>query len=82
MESKEKHGLVGLTPEVNFTNILQAAFMRADPKSAKKLLNWTVFFALLGSGQVKTVGEIDPRSQFHLNFKSSFSADFRLPKNY
>ena len=40
-------------PGVNFTNILQAAFTRADPKSAIKLLNLTVFFALLGSASVK-----------------------------
>ena len=38
---------------VNFTNILQAAFTCADPKSAIKLLNLTVFFALLGSAHVK-----------------------------
>ena len=37
----------------NFTNILPAAFVRADPKSAIKLLNLTVFFALLGSVRVK-----------------------------
>ena len=38
---------------VNFTNILRAAFTGADPKSAIKLLNLTVFFALLGSARVK-----------------------------
>ena len=38
---------------VDFTNVLQAAFTHADPKSAKKLLYLTVFFALLGSVQVK-----------------------------
>ena len=38
---------------VNFTNVLWAAFTPADPKSAKKLLNLTVFFALLGSACVK-----------------------------
>ena len=40
-------------PWVNFTNVLQAAFTRADPKSVIKLLNLTVFFALLGSGRVE-----------------------------
>ena len=40
-------------PRVNFTNILRAAFTRVDPKSAKKMLNLTVFFALLGSVRVK-----------------------------
>jgi len=38
---------------MNFTNILSAAFMRVDPKSAKKTDNLTVFFALLGSAPVK-----------------------------
>ena len=38
---------------VNFTNILQAAFILADPESAKKLLDSTVFFALLVSASVK-----------------------------
>jgi len=31
-------------PGVNFTNILQEAFMHADPKSAKKTAGLTVFF--------------------------------------
>ena len=39
--------------QVNFTNILWAAFMGADHKSAIKLLNLTVFFALLGYACVK-----------------------------
>ena len=37
---------------VNFINILRAAFMLADPKSAKKLLDLTVFFELLGSARL------------------------------
>jgi len=40
-------------PGVNFTNVLQAAFMLVDPKSAKKQLELTVFFALLGPASVK-----------------------------
>ena len=44
---------VCIHPGVNFTNVLQAAFMCADPKSALKLLNLTVFFSLLGSSRVK-----------------------------
>ena len=40
-------------PGVNFTNVLGAAFMHTDPKSAIKLLNLTVFLALLGSSGVK-----------------------------
>ena len=45
--------LLSLLPGVNFTNVLQASFMRADPKSATKLINLTVFFALLGSARLK-----------------------------
>ena len=44
----------GKSEGVNFTNILRAGFMCADPKSAIKLLNLTVFFALLGSSCVKS----------------------------
>jgi len=35
--------LVKLTPGVNFTNILHAAFIRPYPKSEKKTDNLTVF---------------------------------------
>jgi len=35
------------------TNILRLAFTRADPKSAIKTDNLTIFFALLGSARVK-----------------------------
>ena len=35
--------MIELTPGVYFTNILRAAFTRADPKMQKKLLNLTVF---------------------------------------
>ena len=38
---------------VNFTNVLRAAFTRADPKSAKKTVKLSSFFALLGSASVK-----------------------------
>ena len=41
------------TPGVNFTNILRAAFTRADPKSAKKTVKLSSFIALLGSARVK-----------------------------
>jgi len=36
--------LMNLTPGVNYTNFLQAAFMNADPKSTKKTNDLTVFF--------------------------------------
>ena len=38
---------------VNFTNILQAVFTRADPKSAEKTVKLSSFFALLGSSRVE-----------------------------
>jgi hypothetical protein len=40
-------------PEVNFINLLQAAFTHADPKSAKKTVKLSVFFTLLGSASAK-----------------------------
>jgi len=60
-------------PGVNFTNVLRAAFTRADPKSAKKLLNLTVFFALLGSACVKAACRT--LMKFHHHFISSFGAN-------
>ncbi len=42
-----------MTPGVNFSNILHAAFTHADPKSASNTFKPSVFFALLGSGRVK-----------------------------
>ena len=40
-------------PGVDITNILRAAFMRADPKTAKKTVKLSGFIALLGSARVK-----------------------------
>jgi len=42
-----------VTPGVNFTNDLCAAFMWAYPESAKKSENLTAFFALSGSVRAK-----------------------------
>ena len=44
-----------MAPGVNFINVLLAAFTHEDPERAKKQLNLTVFFALLGSARVKAV---------------------------
>jgi len=41
------------TTGVNFINVLQAAFVLADPKSAKETVKLSVFFALLGSALAK-----------------------------
>jgi len=48
--------LMKSTPDFNVNNILRAAFTRADPKSAKKTDDLTVFFALLGSVRSKAAG--------------------------
>ncbi len=40
-------------PWVNFYNVLQAAFMLADPESAKKTVKFLVFSLLLGSARAK-----------------------------
>ena len=52
-------------PGVDFTIILRAAFTQANPKSAKKTVRSSSFFALLGSVSLKAVhkhiDEIDPR---------------------
>ena len=61
LKLREKQG-------VNFTNILRAAFMRTEPKSAKKTVNLSSFFALLGSAGVKAAQieiERETRGQFH-----------------
>jgi len=51
-------------PVVNFTNVLRATFVQADPISAKDTLWLDGLFALLGSVHMKTFhnhfGEIDP----------------------
>ena len=42
-----------LHPGVNSTNILRAAFTRADPKIVKKTVKLSSFIALLGSAHIK-----------------------------
>ena len=63
---------------VNFTNFLQAAFTLADPKSAIKLLNLSVFFAHLGSSRIKAAHrmllKLTPSSQ-------SYKRNLILKKN-
>jgi len=56
--------LIKSTPaEVNFTNILLEAFTRADPKSAKKTYDLTVFFVLLGSAHIKALCKMFGKSK-------------------
>ena len=57
--------LVKWSPDVNFINVLQAAFTHADPKRTKKTVKSGSFFVLSGSVCVKAthkhVDEIKPR---------------------
>ena len=46
------------TAGVNFINILRAAFTSADPKSAKKTVKLSSFFALLGYASVKAASKM------------------------
>ena len=69
-------------PVVNFTNILQAAFTRADPKSAKQLLNWIVFFALLGSARVKAACRTLVKLTPGVNFTNILPAAFFVIKGF
>ncbi len=50
-------------PGVNFIKVLRAAFARADPKSAKKTVKLSVFFALLGSAHIKASRKIFGETQ-------------------
>jgi len=63
--------LVKSTLGVNFTNLLHAAFMLIDPKSAKNTVKPSVIFALLGSARIKAerkhVCEIDTWSLLPIN---------------
>jgi len=47
--------LMKLTTGLNFTNILQVAFMSTDPKSTKNTVNLSVNFVLLGYACLKAV---------------------------
>jgi len=66
----------GVHSVVHFINMLWAAFTSADPESAKKTDNLTVFFALFGSACVKAlckhVDEIDYRCRYSITFRASF----------
>jgi hypothetical protein len=50
--------LMKLTTGVDFTNILHAAFRRADPISSKKTNGLTLFYAILGSALVNSASKM------------------------
>jgi len=55
MTSHVSGGHLQVSPGVDFTNILRAAFTLSDPKSTKKTDGLTVFFALFGFSRIKAV---------------------------
>ena len=68
------------SPGVNYINVLLATFTLEDPKSAKQLLDLTVFFALLGSAGVRaaahrTLVKLIPTRTFDFNSLISFVLD-------
>jgi len=70
-----RHPIPG-SPGANFTNILQAAFICADPKSVKETDSLTVFFALLWSAclkaLIKMLMKLTPGVNFTHNFEHFF----------
>jgi len=60
LKALNKHvGEIDPCPGVNFTNIRQAAFMHADPKSAKRQWSCRRLFVLLGPACIKAAHEHD-----------------------
>jgi len=59
---------------VNFINILRAAFAPVDPKSIKRYwqLDWILTLLWATGIELKYVGEIEPRCQFHQHFTCAF----------
>jgi len=47
-----------MSSRVNFTNILRAAFMHTDPKSAKRQSSHEYFSVLIGSAWVKAARKV------------------------
>jgi hypothetical protein len=83
-KKKESKAFPNSIAGVNFINILHIAFKHADPKSAKKTVKFSVFFAILGSACAKAacrmLVKLTPGShllcmsdgQFHQHFTSRF----------
>jgi len=69
--------LMKLTPGVNFTNIIWAAFTHADPQSAKKTVKLSVFFALSGSAHAKagrkTMMKLTPSLSLFMTISTCFN---------
>jgi len=54
----------------HFIHILRAAFTRADPESAKKIDNLTVFFVLLESAYAKAAHRMLMKLTHGVNFNN------------
>jgi len=70
---------------VIFTNILRAAFLHADPKSAKKTDNLNVFLALSGSARAKAAQKMLVKltpGQYHDSTSKSCWQRANLPTFY
>jgi len=61
---------------VNFINILRAAFLHTDPKSAKNTVKQSVFFALLGSPNAKAAHKMLMKLTLVANFINILQAAF------
>jgi len=55
----------------NFINVLLAAFVHADPESAKKTDSLTVFFALLGSACITAARKMLMKFTHYIDFANS-----------
>jgi len=78
-EKASNKTLVKLTPRVNFTNVLKAAFARENHKSAKKTVILYCLFALFGFLQIKAmhkqVGKLTPC----VNFTNTLAQSENVP---
>ncbi len=66
-KKKESKAFPNSIAGVNFINILHVAFTRADPKSAKKTVKFSVFFALSGYRCVKATTKMLMKLTRHYN---------------
>jgi len=63
---------------VDFTNRLQAAFVRTDHKCSKKTVKSSVFFMLLGSAHIKVLSKMSMKLTPEVDFTNNLLATFTL----
>jgi len=71
---------VNVNSGVNFINILWATFTPADPKSAKKTVKLSIFFALLGSALAKAAHRMLMKLTLGVRFFAAFCIGSCRPK--